>query len=873
MVRNRRVIGGRWACIASLFIICGSGLAQLAPARPIDPQPLFPYTAQRADLLVGDGPWWAAPAFDLGDLDGDGDLDAVCVGGSVQFPNSYLTVLLNKGTGVFEPAFGYEAGVEPTAIKLADMDGDANLDAVVANAHEDTVSIFPGVGDGTFGQRVEVGVGGEPRAIIIGDFDSDGDIDAATINLFTDDASILLNDGTGVLVLAQSVPVGGITPRADSNRNFPYPGPWHAAGDIDGDGDLDLAIPARSSIKFLLNDGDGVFELAPESVVTPSPLAYALALEDLDGDGDLDLAAVDSGSGSSTMDIWRNDGSGVFEHVGSYDSTFDPINIGIWYNTGLDFGDIDGDGDLDAAIATRYGEGAVIHRNNGDASFGPMEVLPSEWGPWGVLLRDIDDDGWLDHVSLPEGRPATLHTKLNDRAGTLQTFESAITLNPGNLQDYRSGEAGDLDGDGDLDMVFVGTGSGDENMRVLTNDGTGHFEITFAADFPGGDRPQLFDTVLVDLDDDDDLDVVSAVTVIGGTTYQPGAIWVQSNNGSGSFLANTVIDFDDFLPFSVHSADLNDDGHADVAVWGITPRDEDNPTAPVDRRVLILMSDGLGQLTTAGDYLLANVYADASFGMVLSLDLDGDGDLDLLASASDFGDTGRVYRMINDGQGVFEMKTPIDVPRNVPVIQVGDWDGDGDPDAAAMHGAQAPGRTYLTILDNDGAGNLSVTEQFFDDNADFDASLVAADLNGDGALDLVLSWTSLAGVRVHMNDGTGDFTSVASYSLAEHTDTVLAEDFDLDGDIDLLAAGSTRTHYPLMLLRGEPRACPADLTGSSDPREPSYGFPDGDADSDDFFFYLDAFASGNTDICDIDNDADCDAEDFFAYLDLFAAGC
>ncbi len=55
--------------------------------------------------------------------------------------------------------------------------------------------------------------------------------------------------------------------------------------------------------------------------------------------------------------------------------------------------------------------------------------------------------------------------------------------------------------------------------------------------------------------------------------------------------------------------------------------------------------------------------------------------------------------------------------------------------------------------------------------------------------------------------------------------------------------------------------CPADLDG------------DGDADSDDFFDYLDAFASDNLPVCDIDGDGDCDSDDFFGYLDLFAQGC
>ena len=55
--------------------------------------------------------------------------------------------------------------------------------------------------------------------------------------------------------------------------------------------------------------------------------------------------------------------------------------------------------------------------------------------------------------------------------------------------------------------------------------------------------------------------------------------------------------------------------------------------------------------------------------------------------------------------------------------------------------------------------------------------------------------------------------------------------------------------------------CPADLDS------------DGDADADDFFAYLDAFAADDLSVCDIDGDGDCDADDFFGYLDLFSQGC
>ncbi|MFG0326696.1 MAG: GC-type dockerin domain-anchored protein [Phycisphaerales bacterium JB037] len=79
--------------------------------------------------------------------------------------------------------------------------------------------------------------------------------------------------------------------------------------------------------------------------------------------------------------------------------------------------------------------------------------------------------------------------------------------------------------------------------------------------------------------------------------------------------------------------------------------------------------------------------------------------------------------------------------------------------------------------------------------------------------------------------------------------------------------------------------CRADLTGSSDPNDPTYGTGDGDADGDDFFFYLDAFSTGALAVCDITGssdpndpsfdtpDGDCDGDDFFRYLDLFSQGC
>lgn len=79
--------------------------------------------------------------------------------------------------------------------------------------------------------------------------------------------------------------------------------------------------------------------------------------------------------------------------------------------------------------------------------------------------------------------------------------------------------------------------------------------------------------------------------------------------------------------------------------------------------------------------------------------------------------------------------------------------------------------------------------------------------------------------------------------------------------------------------------CAADLSGSSDPNDPTYGAPDGDGDAEDYFYFLDQFAAQNLDVADMTSTSDpfdpyygvpdhiIDASDFFFYLDLFAAGC
>jgi hypothetical protein len=133
-------------------------------------------------------------------------------------------------------------------------------------------------------------VGSRTNSVAAGDFDGDGDLDLAVANDASNTVSILTNDGSGTFAQTSIPAVGS--------------GPWSvAAGDLDGDGDLDLAVANRSnSVSVLTNDGSGAFVETSTAALGSNP--NDVAAGDLDGDGDLDLAVVLGGP--NTVPILTN---------------------------------------------------------------------------------------------------------------------------------------------------------------------------------------------------------------------------------------------------------------------------------------------------------------------------------------------------------------------------------------------------------------------------------------------------------------------------------------------------------------------------------------------------------------------------------------
>lgn len=278
-----------------------------------------------------------------GDWNGDGYLDL----GSADPDAAKLYILTNDGYASFTGVTISDAGGSPNSLATGDFDGDGDLDLAMTEYLSGIVSIFTNTGAGVFTRMSTISVGGRLTAVATGDLDGDGDLDLAVGG--TIGVSILWNDGRGTF------------------RQGPYFNPavgqvWIAAADIDGDHDLDLCVTNNSdtTVTILVNDRIGNFTQHSPSIWAGGAVPLTIAPADLDGDGDLDMAIPNATSG--TVGILRNDGSLNFLLLSTPPSVGQNPQVVI-------AGDFDADGDLDLATGN-YGSNTVsILKNGGGRSF------------------------------------------------------------------------------------------------------------------------------------------------------------------------------------------------------------------------------------------------------------------------------------------------------------------------------------------------------------------------------------------------------------------------------------------------------------------------------------------------------------------------
>jgi hypothetical protein len=264
-----------------LFVWLGDGTGRFA-APPGTPFPALPGGRPHNHGLA------------LGDVDGDGDLDAVTADDVAHA----VAVLLNDGKARFRPAprSPFPVGREPYPLALGDVNKDGRLDVVTPNVGGASVSVLLGDGRGAFlaAASPPIAVTARPYFVVLGDLDRDGALDAVASH---DDVSLvtaLLGDGRGGFRPAPGSPF-------DIGRR-----PWKAVlTDLDGDAKQDLVLGAGGAVVVMLGDGRGRFSPAPGSPFPVGRGSWSVAVGDLDGDGKSDIATADLEAATVTILLRR----------------------------------------------------------------------------------------------------------------------------------------------------------------------------------------------------------------------------------------------------------------------------------------------------------------------------------------------------------------------------------------------------------------------------------------------------------------------------------------------------------------------------------------------------------------------------------------
>ncbi|MEZ6005539.1 MAG: VCBS repeat-containing protein [Planctomycetota bacterium] len=344
-------------------------LASLAGAQIQLTGPSTMPTGQRAE-----GPLFA-------DFNGDGVLDlAVTTNGTGNL--DLVEVFRGLGDGTFQAATTVflANGSGPNGLCAADFNGDGNLDIAVSLKNTNQVQVLAGQGNLNFLAGAATGVGGdEPRQISAVDMDGDGDRDLVVSLNGTSEVAVLANQ-------AGSMTLIGAFAAGDDVRD-------HATGDFDGDGDIDVATASHDdrTVRVLSNNGSGSLSMGATLSVHGATRPAGLAAGDLDGDGDLDLVAA-CGDGTNPAlnmaGIFRNDG-GVFAG---------PFNVVTGHVDADDvvLADFSGDGLLDMALS-HLSDGAItLHEGLGGLVFAAPVMVQTNPFAGDMAAADLDGNGGVD---------------------------------------------------------------------------------------------------------------------------------------------------------------------------------------------------------------------------------------------------------------------------------------------------------------------------------------------------------------------------------------------------------------------------------------------------------------------------------------------
>ncbi len=348
-------------------------------------------------------------------------------------------------------AMGTAVPANAQTVYVGDFNGDGNLDFAVLN---NTICVFLGNGDGTFGPRLDANspLNG-PAALAAGEFDAQAPMELVASFPATTQVDLFFDlDQDGVFQGGVSFPGGlmGETPHGV------------AVADFTNNGQDDIMLTETNTSNLYLQVNTGMVTFNPFSKLSGGKLNSPrnLVAADFDQDGNMDVAVANNGADFAT--VWFNNGNAnpasLFQPSDADNSLTMPAMSGA---QGITAADLNDDGLPDLIVPSPGTKQAAVFMNQGGGNFGAANLLTAGNDPFSAAGADFDLDGNVD-IIVPnafgvDGTNGDFGVYLGDGLGNFAApqFFTAGTDGAAQPNHPRSIAVGDFNGDNLPDVVMA----------------------------------------------------------------------------------------------------------------------------------------------------------------------------------------------------------------------------------------------------------------------------------------------------------------------------------------------------------------------------------------------------------------------------------